>query len=67
MKLVDELSGVELKIGDKVKTFRNEIGTIKGMSPPHKPSSSGRVSVQLEGNELTTEFFPSVIFAKFQA
>lgn len=67
MKLVHELSGEEIKVGDIVKTFRGEDAVVTHMQPPQHAASSGKVTVRLVGNKLETEFFPSVIFAKFKA
>lgn len=66
VKLVHELSGEEIKVGDTVKTFRGEDAVVTHMRPPQHSASSGKVTVRLVGNKLETEFFPSVIFAKFK-
>ena len=47
-------------IGEVYITFRGEPVTLLHITPPHKPSSSGRVYVQYE-NGATGEYFPSVI------
>lgn len=62
-KLVDEKSGNELHIGDKVKTFRGESAILLGFTPPRHGGSTGRVSVKI-GAEREQEFFPGVICAK---
>jgi hypothetical protein len=43
-----------------VRTFRGEVYRLKGMTPPHKASSSGRVLL-----DNGAEYFPGVINATF--
>lgn len=47
--------GTPVSVGDPVQDFRGDLHTIKGGTPPHKPSSTGRVRTD-QG-----EFFPSVV------
>ena len=54
----------EVKIGVQAKTFKGEDCTVVGMREPHKPGSTGRVIVKLNGNER--EFFPGVIGAEWK-
>jgi hypothetical protein len=64
MRLISERSGIEIKIGDRVTTFRGESGTLSSVRLPHKPGSSGHVGVKFDaGGEQ--EFFPAVIGARF--
>ena len=63
-KLINEETGLEVKEGDKVTTFRDEIGTLVSFAEPHKPSSSGKVYVQFDGLDYRREFYPSVIGCK---
>jgi hypothetical protein len=64
MRLIAD-DGREMKIGDKVKTFRGELVEITGLRPPHKPSSSGHVSVKsCDGWEQ--EFYPGVLNAHYE-
>lgn len=62
MKLYSRKSGLELKPGDAVETFRGVIGKLQYGVPPHKRSSTGRVSVKLSDGWIA-EYFPSVINA----
>ena len=54
MKLVDEQKR-DAKIGDRYLDFRGEVHTLKGITKPHKPSSTGRVQTS------RGEYYPSVI------
>lgn len=63
MKLVHETTGVEIKIGDKVTTFRGVKMTLLGFTAPHRPGSTGRVLIARHGGAQPQEFFPSVINA----
>ena len=65
MRLVYTKSGEEVKVGDVVETSRGEKCTVKYFRPPHKPSSSGKVTVQLEGHEHCSEYYVSVIGAEW--
>lgn len=62
-RLVNEETNEEIKAGQTVKTFRGEEVIILRFSDPHKPSSSGRVTVMDKGG-LIRDFFPSVVGAK---
>ena len=49
-----------------IKTRDGEAWIIEGGTPPHKPSSSGRVWVRLLDNpEHNREFFPTVFNLKW--
>lgn len=63
-KLINEETGVEIKRGDLIKSFRGEDYILTGFKEPHKPSSTGRVYVTPVSGGLAREFFPSVIGAK---
>lgn len=65
MKLICTRTGRVLLPGDTVTTFRGTLGTLTHSTPPHKPSSTGRVYVMLEGEAHSQAFFPSVIGAEF--
>lgn len=52
-KVIDK-EGNEIKIGDKVTTFRGETGTLTNYDP-------GRVYVKLPSWEYENEWFPGVI------
>lgn len=50
MKLVyTEEPTRNVKLGDLVTNFRGRTGIVKHFIPPHKPSSSGHISIQLDG------------------
>jgi hypothetical protein len=59
--LINGGTGLEIKIGDPVVTFRGENAVLIDIIPPHKPSSSGRVILKIRGHEQ--EFYPGVIDA----
>lgn len=63
MRLVDEATQNEIKVGDIVKTFRGKSVTVEGMREPHKPSSTGRVTVRTLDGKQVREYFPGVIGA----
>jgi hypothetical protein len=48
-----------------VKTFRGESGTVQGWNEPHKPDSTGRVLLRIEGRSPFL-YFPSVIDAEWR-
>jgi len=68
-KLVSEKTGAEIVEGAECETFRGERCVLKGGRPPHKPGSTGRVYVAMEGEEgepgFESEYFPGVIGAKW--
>jgi hypothetical protein len=64
---------MKLFIGEKEATEEMSVVTSKGHSgilnswrEPHKPSSTGRVYVTLDGETSQSEFFPGVIGAEFR-
>jgi hypothetical protein len=62
-KLVNE-NGMPLFPGDQATTFRGEAVTIVALHPPHKPSSTGKVTcADSEGREST--WYASVIDARY--
>jgi hypothetical protein len=61
MKLISDVTGAELKVGERVKTFRDEWGTLTGFRAPSHEGSTGRVWVQMDNRGYQSEFFPSVI------
>ena len=65
MRLVYKVTGKEVKVGDIVTTFRGDKCEVKYFRPPHKSSSSGKVTVQLEGSNLSMEYYVSVIGAEW--
>ena len=62
-RLINEETKEEIKVGTTVKTFRDEEVMLLRFTPPHKPSSTGRVTVTEKGGFIR-DFFPSVINAK---
>jgi hypothetical protein len=65
MKLIYTNTGAPAKLGDTVETFRGERAILLGIQEPHKPASTGRVYIQLDGSRASREFFPSVIGAEW--
>lgn len=65
MRLVYEDTNKEVRVGDIAATFRDESVLVKYITKPHKPSSTGRVGVSFLNEEHISEFFPSVINAKW--
>ncbi len=55
VKLVRMDTGVRVNIGDPVVTSRGVKDTVRGIYPPHKPSSSGKVNM----------YYPSVYGLQF--
>lgn len=64
MKLVNEETLQTIELGSKLETFRGEKCTLLSGTPPHKPSSTGRVYVEFEDG-TKGEYFPSVIGLKW--
>ena len=62
--VLDHADGPSVKQGDTLVDFRGDIATLLGGTPPHKPSSTGRVYVQLPSGSRQ-EFFPSVFNLKW--
>lgn len=58
-KLINEKTGKEVTQGETVVNFRGEEAQVISATPPHKPSSTGRV------NTDKGSFFPSVYGLKF--
>ena len=68
MKLVNEKTGQEVKVGEVVTSFRGEKFTLRSAELPRHSGSSGRVVVLPKGvtNSFDAqEFFPSVFDLKF--
>jgi len=65
MRLVYEDSGTEVQVGDKRETGRGEVVEVTYFREPHKPSSSGKVSVVEEGLTGSREYYVGVIGAKW--
>ena len=68
MKLVYTKTGTEVKVGDVVEIAHGQKVKVTYFCEPHKPSSSGKVSVQYFGypeGEGTMEYFVNVIGAEW--
>lgn len=66
MKLIYIKTGELVKEGDKVQAGDGETLTVEYFRPPHKPSSSGKVSVSdSRGESYQHEYYVSVIGAKW--
>ena len=59
MRLLDEKTGSEVKVGDMVETFIGESVKVLGFSIGCTPQSSGRVLVQDDNG--VGEYYPGVI------
>ena len=64
MRLIYSDTGTEVRIGDAAETFRGEPVTVTYFAEPHKPSSSGKVSVE-EASGFRSEFYAGVIGAEW--
>lgn len=70
MKLVyskdnlDNKAGASVRPGDQIMLESGERCTVESIQLPHKPSSTGRVTVAWDSGDTST-FFPSVINAKW--
>lgn len=65
MKLVYKETGKEVKIGDNVTLSDGENVRVTFFRPPHKPSSSGKVSVRRENSSFDSEYYISVIVTEW--
>lgn len=63
MKLVYSATREPVKIGDRVTTERGLDCEVGYFRPPHKPSSSGYVTVLVDGQQQ--EYYVSVIGAEW--
>ena len=60
MWTLETINGEPVKIGETIFNRHGIRHTLKGGSPPHKPSSTGRVYVQRNGDKSQREYFPQV-------
>jgi hypothetical protein len=60
MRLRYKDDGAPVRVGDRVIDRDGDTITVLSASPPHKPSSSGRVFVQNNADGWKQEFFPHV-------
>lgn len=63
MRLIYKETGEEVKVGDTVRTGRGEEVRVTHFAPPHKPSSSGKVSVAAD--QYNAEYYVGVIGAEW--
>mgnify|MGYP003394217241 CR=1 FL=1 len=55
----------EIRVGDTVTDFRGNECVVTYLFPPYRPGSSGRVGLlYLSGK--TGDYYPSVVYAKFE-
>jgi len=59
-KLINKETRKEVKEGAIITDFRGDTAVLVGFREPHKPSSTGRVSVKEDGSSFAREYFPSV-------
>jgi len=64
-ELINESTRKPVKVGDVVATFRGEVVIVKALRPPHKPDSSGHVSIQGPDDNYCQEVYAGVIGAKY--
>jgi hypothetical protein len=57
--------GDEVKEGDSYTDRDGDVGTITYFRPPHKPSSSGKISVRKPGAQWDSEYYVGVVGAKW--
>jgi len=63
MKLIHKQTGKIVREGDTVTDFRGEEGIVLGWTKPHSPASTGRVTVDVLGNEH--HCYPEVYFCEW--
>jgi hypothetical protein len=63
-RLINRKTTFPMYLGDPVKTFRGEKGTIIGIQPPHRQGTSGKVVIRREMG-IEDLVYPSVIDAEF--
>jgi hypothetical protein len=62
-KIIDAKTHHPLKIGDPVKTFRDEPATLTDWEPPRHEASTGRAYIKMDEDGYEHGYFPSVINA----
>jgi hypothetical protein len=67
--LVRESDNTPVKVGDKLKTFRDEQVTLMGWKFPYDPSDNlfagGKIYCQAKGQSYQDQWFPNVCDLKF--
>lgn len=64
MKLVYTLSGVEVRVGDKIVTSEGIHYTVEYFRKPSSPNSSGKITVK-DASGQSREYYVGVIGAKW--
>ena len=68
MRLLDKTTGKELIIGEIVHDFRNDPHVLIDARPPHKPSSTGFVTLRsMDEYASLREYYAGVIDAEWVA
>lgn len=65
-QLVDSTTGKAVEVGEKVVNFRGESAVLTGGRAPHKPASSGHVSVKRQDCDHTGESYAGVYGLKWK-
>ena len=65
MKLIYKKTGKEVELGDVVNLSEGDKAEVVYLRPPHKPGSSGKVSVKYVDKDWSQEFYVSVIGAEW--
>jgi len=65
MKLIYTKTGLPVQVGDIADTGRGEMVEVDYFRPPHKPSSSGKVSVTTVNTDQRSEYYVGVIGAEW--
>jgi len=65
MRLVYKETGIEVQLGDIVETSKGNKVRVEFFREPHKPSSSGKVSVKFIDQDWSQEFYVQVIGAEW--
>lgn len=64
MRLIYTKTGGPVQLGDVVQ-LDGEMHTIVSFRPPHKPSSSGKITLKAQGAQYESEYFVGIIGAKW--
>lgn len=67
MILINTINGEPVSTGSLLTDFRGDHAILVSATPPHKPSSTGRVYVRSAnpGENWTAEYYPSVYDLKW--
>jgi len=64
-KLINEKTGVEVKVGDTLTDFRGDTAIFRSFSEPHKPSSEGKVYTDRLGGRYPSVFGLKIVDHQF--